>query len=60
MLDPQYRYALVSGADRSYLWVLSRTPTLPAGELDLLLLQARAAGFDTDRLVYPRQQAAQP
>lgn len=60
VLDPQYRYALVSGADRSYLWVLSRTPTLPAGELDLLLLQARAAGFDTDRLVYPRQQAAQP
>jgi apolipoprotein D and lipocalin family protein len=28
-LDSQYQYALVSGPDRGYLWILSRTPTIP-------------------------------
>ncbi|MDW8443032.1 MAG: lipocalin family protein [Acetobacteraceae bacterium] len=28
-LDPDYRIALVSGPTRDYLWLLSRTPTLP-------------------------------
>ena len=30
-LDKDYRYALVCGPDKSYLWILSRTPTLDDG-----------------------------
>lgn len=29
-LDDDYQYALVSGPNRDYLWILSRTPTIPA------------------------------
>jgi len=28
-LDPEYRYAVVGQPSRDYLWILSRTPTLP-------------------------------
>ena len=51
LLDGEYRYALVSGPDRSYLWILAREPVLPQGVLDELLAQARQWGFDTDALI---------
>ncbi|MCV5707529.1 lipocalin family protein, partial [Escherichia coli] len=28
-LDDEYKYALVSGPNREYLWILARTPTIP-------------------------------
>jgi apolipoprotein D and lipocalin family protein len=52
-LDAQdYRHALVSGPDLSYLWLLSRSPTLDKATQDRLVARAAAAGFDTDRLVF--------
>lgn len=50
--DPE-AYSLVSGPDRSYLWILSRTPTLPQPVLERLLARAQALGFDTDALIFP-------
>lgn len=52
-LDPGYRWAMVAGDDRSYLWILAREPTLPQGELERLVGQAQAWGFPTARLIYP-------
>lgn len=52
--DPA-QYSLVSGPDRSYLWILARTPTLPQETLDRLLDQAQALGFDTDALIFVEQ-----
>ena len=52
-LDPQYRWALISGPTRSYFWILARQPVLPPKVLDDLLEMARRAGFDTDALIYP-------
>lgn len=49
--DPQ-SYSLVSGPDRSYLWILARTPTLPEATLQRLLAQATALGFDISALIY--------
>jgi apolipoprotein D and lipocalin family protein len=49
-LDPGYGYALVGEPARDYLWVLSRTPTLPADDYARLLDVARRAGYDTDRV----------
>ena len=47
-LDRQdYRYALVAGPDRSYLWLLARSPTLDAATRERLVARAKAAGFDT-------------
>lgn len=63
-LDPDYGHALVSGPDRDYFWILSRTPTLPRTTQDALIARARAMGFATDRLIFvnhmsePRPAAA--
>ena len=48
-----YRYALVCGPDRGYLWILAREPRLPEAELKRLTDKASELGFDTGRLVYP-------
>lgn len=54
-LDKDYQYALVSGPDRSYLWIMSRTPRLDAGVKQQLLATAQRNGFDTSKLVWVKQ-----
>ncbi len=51
-LDPEYQYALVSGPNRKYLWILSRTPRMPEGELDQYIAFARQKGFPTEELIF--------
>ncbi len=50
-LDPSYRWAVVGGPGLRYLWVLSRTPSLPRGTLDGILTRVREQGYDTSDLV---------
>ncbi|HDR1985284.1 TPA: lipocalin family protein, partial [Enterobacter hormaechei] len=45
-LDREYRHALVCGPDRNYLWLLSRTPTIPAEMKQQMLDIATRQGFD--------------
>ena len=46
-----YNYAMVAGPSRSYLWILSRTPSMdPEIYLDLTTRAAKM-GFDTDNLI---------
>lgn len=47
-----YQYSLVCGPNRSYLWILARTPFLPEAILQRLINKAAAAGFDTGRLIF--------
>lgn len=47
-----YSYSLVTGPDRTYLWILSRTPTLPQVVLDQLIARAKSLGFDTSKLIW--------
>tara|TARA_Y100001968_G_scaffold220956_1_gene203886 strand:+ start:358 stop:831 length:474 start_codon:yes stop_codon:yes gene_type:complete len=47
-----YRYSLVTGPDKTYLWILARTPKLPQEVLDSLLNKAKALGFDTSKLIW--------
>lgn len=55
-LDQQdYRYALISGPDKSYLWLLSRTPRLDPAQQQRLVARAAAAGFDTSQLIFVSQ-----
>lgn len=50
-----YQYSLVCGPDKSYLWILSRTPTMQTEVRNRLIANAAALGFDTSRLIYVTQ-----
>jgi len=53
-LDHQnYQYSLVSGPDKSYLWILARSPNISEDIRERLIAKATALGFDTDNLIYP-------
>lgn len=55
-LDKQnYQYALVTGPDRSYMWILSRQKTLPDAKLNELLEKAKSHGFATESLIFVTQ-----
>jgi apolipoprotein D and lipocalin family protein len=52
-LDKQdYQYSLVSGPDRSYLWILARSPGLEQSTIDSLVNEAKSLGFQTEELIY--------
>ncbi|MEN3929600.1 lipocalin family protein [Microvirga sp. W0021] len=51
-LDKGYNYALVAGNDRSYLWLLSRKPSIDAKTKREYLDIAKANGFAVDQLVW--------
>jgi len=46
-----YAFAMISGPSREYLWILSRTPTLPEPVFASLVAQAEAAGFPVEELI---------
>ena len=50
-LDENYQYALITGPNTEYLWILSRTPQLSEELIDSLLNQARQAGFATEDVI---------
>ncbi len=54
-LDPDYGYAMVSGPNRDYLWILARTRTLPEATRGKLLEQAARLGFAVDQLIWVNQ-----
>lgn len=56
VMDTDYKtYTMISGPDLSNFWILSRTPKLDEATLNKLLAQAKEAGFDTNKLIYPDQ-----
>ena len=50
-----YQYALISGPDTSYLWLLARTPQIDPAVRDALIAKAAAKGFDTRKLILVKQ-----
>lgn len=55
-LDPDYQLAAVSEPKREYLWILSRTPTVPRLAYAALLDRLGRQGFDLERLQTTRQR----
>ncbi len=51
-LDADYRYALVAGENLKYLWILSRTQTVPDSIRQAYLDKAKEVGYDTSALVW--------
>jgi apolipoprotein D and lipocalin family protein len=50
-----YQYAFVCGSNTSYLWLLSRTPTVEDALLTRFIHKARKLGFETEKLIYVDQ-----
>ena len=50
-LDPDYRWAVVGGPSRKYLWILSRSPTMSRGQFQSISANARAKGYPVTKLV---------
>ena len=51
-----YQDAFVCGPNTSYLWLLSRTPTVDQDVLTEFIEKAEKAGFETENLIYVNQQ----
>ena len=54
-----YRWSLVAGPDRDYLWILARDKVLPAEVRAQLVAQARELGFATDKLIWVEHQRSE-
>lgn len=49
-VDEQYQATIIGVPDRSYVWIMARSPALPAAEYQQLLGLAAAMGYDTARI----------
>jgi apolipoprotein D and lipocalin family protein len=47
-----YQYSLVCGPDKSYLWILNRSPVMKKEIKYLLIEKAAAFGFETSNLIF--------
>ncbi|NOV28867.1 lipocalin family protein [Methylomonas sp. ZR1] len=47
-----YRYVMIAGPDRDYLWILARSPELEPSIQKDLIEQAKTLGFATDKLIF--------
>ena len=52
-----YQHALVAGPNRSYLWILARSPQLPENIVQSLVETAGRLGFPVDELIYVSHDA---
>lgn len=51
-IDPDYKYALVAGKNLRYLWLLSRTRTIPPEIKEHFLATAAEAGYEINSLTW--------
>ncbi|MCH5330564.1 MAG: lipocalin family protein [Alistipes sp.] len=54
-LGNDYDWALIGSRSPRYLWIMSRTPTLPPERMSQILETARQLGYDTSKLIMPIQ-----
>ena len=52
-----YAHALVCGPDRSYLWILARSPKISNEVKNALVAKASDLGFKTENLIWVRHDA---
>tara|TARA_B100001142_G_scaffold118114_1_gene120249 strand:+ start:313 stop:777 length:465 start_codon:yes stop_codon:yes gene_type:complete len=50
-----YQYSFVAGNSRSYLWLLSRTPTVSQDIIDKFVIRSKELGFEIEKLIYVNQ-----
>jgi len=52
----EYRYAFVTSSKKSYLWFLSRTPTVSRELKEKFISKIQEKGFDPDEVIWVNQQ----
>ncbi|WP_365748853.1 lipocalin family protein [Nitrosomonas sp.] len=50
-----YQYAFVTSYDKSYLWLLARTPMVNEELITRFVQRSTELGFETAKLIYPEQ-----
>ena len=55
-IDDDYSSALIGGSSPGFLWILSRTPSLPTERYTELLHEAARRGYDVSRLIMVDQR----
>lgn len=55
-LDSKYQWAVVGQPDRKYLWVISRTASLPHATMDQIRHKIAACGYNVNQLVTTPQE----
>ncbi|MDD3153696.1 MAG: lipocalin family protein [Victivallaceae bacterium] len=58
ILEKDYSAAAVTSSSRDYLWILSRTPQMPAPLLENYLARLKKMGFLTENLIFPEKKIA--
>ncbi len=53
-LGDDYQYSLISGPNKSYFWILARTPAIDESLKQTLVKKAQQLGFDTTKLIYAK------
>ena len=56
-LSADYRQVVVAREKRDHVWIMARTPTLPAADYERLVAFVAAQGYDASRLVRMPQAA---
>ncbi len=51
-IDPEYKYALVVGSNTKYMWILSRSTTIPDEVKERFLNTTNKLGYDNDALIW--------
>ena len=57
-IDSEYRYALVTGKNHNYLWILARETTIPDTIKQKYLALAEKSGFKTSKLIWVEQNGS--
>ena len=55
-VDENYQYALVFGQNLDYLWILSRTKTIPSAVREMYIDYATQAGYAVEQLIWTIQE----
>ena len=58
-IDDDYKYALICGNSKSYLWILSRETTIPENIRQNYTSLAKKLGFDTSALIWVKHDKKQ-
>jgi apolipoprotein D and lipocalin family protein len=56
-LDQDYQQAFISGHNKKYLWLLSRTPVVEPATIERFKTEAQRLGFDVSGLIMVDQSA---
>jgi len=55
-----YHYAFITCYDKSFLWLLARTPTVSNELIEQFIKLSKALGFKTDELIFDKLNKYNP